>query len=55
MRKRPKQLIIGNDKTESGKSMESRSFLSRVNDQVRKRQKRTSMNVTEHKEQHSMI
>ena len=27
--------------------MESRSFLIRVNDQVRKRQKRSSMNVTE--------
>ena len=36
-------------------SMESRSFLSRVNDQVRKRQKRSSMNVTEDDEKHSMI
>ena len=34
--------------------MESRSFLSRVNDQVRKKQKRSSMNVTENEEKHSM-
>ena len=35
--------------------MESRSFLNRVNDQVRKRQERSSMNVTEDEEKHSMI
>ena len=35
--------------------MDSRSFLNRVNDQVRKRQKRSSMNVTENEEKHSMI
>ena len=35
----PQQFIIGNDETESELSVESRSFLSRVNDQVRKRQK----------------
>ena len=35
---RPQQFIIGNDETESELSVESRSFLSRVNDQVRKRQ-----------------
>ena len=35
--------------------MESRSFLSRVNDQVRKRQKRSSMNVAEDGEKHSVI
>ena len=34
--------------------MESRSFVNRVNDQVRKRQKRIS-NVTEDGEKHSMI
>ena len=33
--------IIGNDETDSELSMESRSFLNRVNDQVRKRQKRS--------------
>ena len=35
---RPQQFIIGNDETESELSVESKSFLSRVNDQVRKRQ-----------------
>ena len=52
---RPQQFIIGNDETESELSVESRSFLSRVNDQVRKRQKRSSMNVTENEEKHSTI
>ena len=52
---RPQQFIIGNDETESELSVESRSFLRRVNDQVRKRQKRSSMNVTENEEKHSMI
>ena len=52
---RPQQFIIGNDETESELSVESRSFLSRVNDQVRKRQKRSWMNVTENEERHSMI
>ena len=36
-------------------SLESRSFLHRVNDQVRKRQKRSSMNVTEDSEKHTVI
>ena len=48
---RPQQFIIGNDETES----ESRSFLNRVNDHVRKRQKRSSMNVTEDGEKHSLV
>ena len=52
---RPQQFIIGNDETESKLSVDSRSFLSRVNDQVRKRQKRSSMKVTENEENHSMI
>ena len=52
---RPQQFIIGNDETEAELSVESRSFLNRVNDQVRKRQKRSSMNVTENEEKHSMI
>ena len=43
---RPQQFIIGNDETELELSVESRSFLNRVNDQVRKRQKIIS-NVTE--------
>ena len=52
---RPQQFIIGNEETESELSVESRSFSNRVNDQVRKRQKRSSMNVTENEEKHSMI
>ena len=51
----PQQFIIGNDKTESELSVKSRSFLNGVNDQVRKRQKRSSMNVTENEGKHSMI
>ena len=52
---RPQQFIIGDDETESDLSLGSRSFLNRVNDQVRKRQKRSSMNVTENDEKHSVI
>ena len=52
---RPQQFIIGNDETESELSMGSRSFLNRVNDQVQKRKKRSSMDVTEFDEKHSMI
>ena len=52
---RPQQFIIGNDETESELSVESRSFLNWVNDQVRKRPKRSSINVTENEEKHSMI
>ena len=52
---RPQQFIIGDDATESELSLGSRSFLNRVNDQVRKRQKRSSMNVTENDEKHSTI
>ena len=37
------RFIIGNDETESELSVESRSFLSRVNDQVRKRQEEFQM------------
>ena len=50
----PQQFVIGNDEAELEVSVESRSFVNRVNDQVRKRQKRIS-NVTEDGEQHSMI
>ena len=48
------QFVIGNDEIELELSMESRSFVIRVNDQVRKRQERIS-NVTEDGEKHSMI
>ena len=51
---RPQQFIIGNDEAELDLSVESRSFVNRVNDQVRKRQKRIS-NVTEDGQKHSMI
>ena len=46
----PQQFIIGDDEAELELSLGSRSFLERVNDQVRKRQKRSSMNVTEDSE-----
>ena len=51
---RPQQFVIGIDEAELELSVESRSFVNRVNDQVRKRQKRIS-NVTEDGERHSMI
>ena len=51
---RPQQFIIGNDETELELTVESRSFGNRVNDQVRKRQKRSSMNVTEDGEKHDI-
>ena len=37
---RPQQFVIGNDETEFDLSVESRSFVNRVIDQVRKRQKK---------------
>ena len=51
---RPQQFVIGNDEAELELSEESRSFVNRVNDKVRKRQKRIS-NVAEDGEKHSMI
>ena len=51
---RPQQFVIGNDETELELSVESRSFVYRVNDQVRKRQKRIS-NVTGVGEKHCLI
>ena len=50
----PQQFVIGNDEAELELSVESRSFVNRVNDQVRKRQKRIE-NVTEDGEKHSII
>ena len=50
----PQQFVIGNDETELELSVESRSFVNRVNDQVRKRQKRIS-NVTGDGQKHSMM
>ena len=49
------QFIIGDDEAELELSLGSRSFVNRVNDQVRKRQKRSSMNVTGDCEKHSKI
>ena len=51
---RPQQFVVWNDEKELELSVESRSFVNRVNDQVRKRQKRIS-NVTGDGEEHSMI
>ena len=51
----PQQFIIGDDLAELELSLGSRSFLDRVNDQVRKRQKRSSMNVTENDEKDFVI
>ena len=51
---RPQQFVIGNDEAEMELSAESRSFVNRVNDQVRKRHKRIS-NVTENEEKRSVI
>ena len=49
------QFVIEDDETELELSLGSRSFLNRVNDQVRKRQKRSSMDATEDSEKHSVI
>ena len=46
--------VMGNDETELELSVESRSFVNRVNDQVRKRQKRIS-NFAGEGEEHSII
>ena len=50
----PQQFVIGNYEVELELSVESRSFVNRVNDQMRKRQKRIS-NVAGDGEEHSMI
>ena len=51
---RPQQFVIGSDETELELSVEPRSFVNRVNDQVRKRQKRIS-NVAGDGEELSII
>ena len=52
---KPQQFVIGDDETELDLSLGSRSFLDRVNDQVRKRQKPSLTNVAENEEKHSVI
>ena len=52
---RAHQFGIEDDETESELSLGSRSFLHRVNDQVRKRQKQSSQDATEDSEEHSVI
>ena len=51
---RPQNFVMGNDETELELSVESRSFVNRVNDQVRKRQKRIS-HVAGNEEEYSII
>ena len=51
----PQHLVIEDDEAESDLSLGSRSFLHRVNDQLRKRHKQSSMNDTEDSEEHSVI
>ena len=52
---RAHQFVIEDDETESELSLESRSFLHRVNDQVRKRQNQSSKDALEDSEEHSVI
>ena len=55
------RFTVENDKVnsyteaESDLSLESRSFLHRVNDQVRKRQKQSSIDATKDSDKHSVI
>ena len=51
---RPQNFAMGSDTTELELSVESRSFVNRVIDQVRKRQKRIS-NVAGEREENSII
>ena len=49
------QFVIEDDETESELSLGSRSFLHRVNDQVRKRQNQSSKDATKDSDKHSVI
>ena len=49
----PQHFFIEDYEAESDLSLGSRSFLHRVNDQVRERQKQSSMDATEDSEEHS--
>ena len=52
---RASQFVIEGDETESELSLRSRSFLHRVNDQVRKRQKQSSEDAIEDSDKHSVM
>ena len=52
---RAHQFVIEDDETESELSSASRSFLHRVNDQVRKRQRQSSIHATKDSDKHSVI
>ena len=52
---RAHQFVVEDDETESELSLGSRSFLHRVNDQVRKRQKQSSIDATKDSDKHSVI
>ena len=54
-RRAPQHFVIEDDEAESDLSLGCRSFLHRVNDQVRKRHKQSSMDATEDREEHSVI
>ena len=49
------QFVLEDGETESELSLGSRSFLHRVNDQVRKRQKQSSTDATKDSDKHSVI
>ena len=51
----PQHFVIEDDEAESDLSLGSRSFVHMVNDQVRKRQKQSSMDATDDSEEHSVI
>ena len=51
----PQHFVVEDDEAESDLSLGSRSFLHRVNDHVRKRQKQSSMDATEYSEEHSVM
>ena len=52
---RASQFVIEDDETESEVSLRSRSFLHRVNDQVRNRQNQSSKDSTKDSDKHSVI
>ena len=51
----PQHFVIEDDEAESDLSLESRSFLHRVNDQARKRQNQSSKDATKDSDKHSVI